>query len=585
MSKAASKPQRNEIHEALRSFKGAFKTVGVFSAVINLLMLIPSVYMLQVYDRVIPSRNETTLLMLTIITLGLFALMSLLEYVRSQVILRVGGQLDMQLNSRVYTAAFERNLQRDGVSAGQALTDLTTIRQFVTGPGLFAFFDAPFFPIYLFVIFAFSFKLGLLALVGALILVVLAYVTERVSKEPLKEANAMAVASSQQATNNLRNAEVIESMGMLPALRNRWYGTHDKFLQLQAEASEKTGLISSGTKFVRISLQSLVLGLGALLVIEGDITSGMMIAASILMGRTLAPVEQAIGAWKGFSTARSAYERLDQLLLDHPPREAGMPLPPPKGELALEAVFAAPPGSNVPLLRNVGFSLEAGEVLGVIGPSASGKSTLARLIVGVWKAAGGKVRLDGADVSQWNKDALGSHLGYLPQDIELFSGTVSENIARFGQVDANAVVQAATLAGVHELILRLPKGYDTMLGENGAGLSGGQKQRIGLARALYGLPQLIVLDEPNSNLDDAGERALSAALTQLKALGRTVVVISHRTNLLNVTDKLLLLVEGQVQAFGPSREVLASLARSAMGANAPAAALGANGARQTRELP
>ncbi|WP_225781785.1 type I secretion system permease/ATPase [Xenophilus sp. Marseille-Q4582] len=568
----AAKPVRNEILEALRSFKSAFCSVGVFSAILNLLMLVPSIYMLQVYDRVLASRNETTLLMLTLITLGLFALLALLEFVRGQVIIRVGAQVDMQMNQRVYTAAFEQNLRRSAVNAGQSLGDLTTIRQFVTGPALFAFFDAPFFPIYLAVIFYFNTKLGLLALVGAVLLMLLAWVNERVSHKPLKEANSMAVVSSQQATNNLRNAEVIEAMGMLPALRNRWYGVHDKFLRLQAEASDKAATVTAGTKFVRLSLQSLVLGLGALLVVEGEITAGMMIAASILMGRTLAPVEQVIGAWKQVAGVRSAYGRLKELLDANPARVAGMSLPPPKGNIALEGVLAAPPGVTAPVLKGVSFAAEAGDVVGIIGPSASGKSTLARLLVGVWPAAGGKVRLDGADVYQWNKDELGPYLGYLPQDIELFSGSISENIARFGEVDAEKVVQAANLAGVHELILRFPKGYDTQLGDGGAGLSGGQKQRIGLARALYGLPRLIVLDEPNSNLDDAGERALSAALAQLKALGRTVVVITHRTNLLSVTDKLLLLVEGQVQAFGPSREVLATLARSA-GA-APAALAG-----------
>lgn len=574
MSTAATvkAPVRNEIISALSSFKKAFRSVGVFSAIINVLMLAPSIYMLQVYDRVLASRNEFTLLMLTVITLGLFALTALLEYVRSQVIVRVGAQVDMQMNTRVYTAAFEQNLRMQGTNAGVALNDLTTIRQFVTGPSLFAFFDAPFFPLYLAVIFLFNPWLGLLALVGALILLVLAWVNEKVSHAPLKEANTMAALSNQLANSNLRNAEVIEAMGMLQGLRARWYGMHDKFLRLQAEASEKSGLVTSGTKFVRVSLQSLVLGLGALLVIEGNMTAGMMIAASILMGRALAPVEQLIAAWKQVSGVRSSYARLSKLLESNPPREAGMPLPPPKGNFAFEAVVAGPPGAVLPVLRGVSFAGAPGEVLGVIGPSASGKSTLARLLVGVWRAGVGKVRLDGADIAQWNKDELGPHLGYLPQDIELFSGTISDNIARFGEVDPQKVVQAATLAGVHELILRLPKGYDTPLGDDGAGLSGGQKQRIGLARALYGLPKLIVLDEPNSNLDEAGERALADALVQLRQLGSAVVVISHRTSLLNVTDKLLLLVEGQVQAFGPTREVLASIAARSNGAAAALAA-------------
>ena len=567
----------NELVEALRAFKQAFRSIGVFSAVINLLMLVPSIYMLQVYDRVIVSRNETTLLMLTLIMLGLLALIAVLEFVRSQVVVRVGAQMDMRINQRVYTAAFEHNLRRTGINAGQALGDLTTIRQFVTGPGLFAFFDAPFFPIYLAVIFMFSVEMGILALCGSVLLVALAWINERVSHGPLKEANTMAVVSGQQATNNLRNAEVIEAMGMLPALRNRWYGMHDKFLRLQAEASQKAGMVTSMTKFSRLALQSLILGLGALLVIDNKITPGMMIAGSILMGRALAPVEQLIGAWKQVSGVRSAYERLRDLLGANPAREAGMSLPAPKGALALEGVLAAPPGVQAPVLKGVSFALEPGQVLGVIGPSASGKSTLARLMVGVWPAASGKVRLDGADVYQWNKDELGPHLGYLPQDIELFSGTISENIARFGEVDPQKVVQAATLAGVHELVLRLPKGYDTPLGDGGAGLSGGQKQRIGLARALYGLPRLIVLDEPNSNLDDAGERALTAALSQLKALGRTVVLVTHRPALLGVADKVLLLVEGTVQGFGPTKDVLAALRpqQVAGGAGAPALPRGA----------
>lgn len=553
---------KNEITQALSSFKSVFRTIGVFSAIINLLMLVPSIYMLQVYDRVLASRNEITLLMLTLIMLGAYLFMSVLEFVRSFVLVRLAAKMDMQLNKRVYTAAFEQNLKQGGGNAGQALMDLTNIRQFLTGNALFAFFDAPWFPLYLLVIFFFDPWLGLLATFGTVILVVLAYVNERVSHKPLAEANTMAIASSTMATNNLRNAEVIESMGMLPNLQARWFKLHSQFLRLQAEASEKAGIVGAFTKFTRISLQSLVLGLGALLVIEGKITPGMMIAGSILMGRALSPVEQLIGVWKQFAGTRSAYERLTALLEANPAREAGMELPRPLGALSIESVTAAPPGSKVAVLNGLTFAIAPGDVLGVIGPSGSGKSTLARLMVGVWPAAVGKVRLDGADIYRWNKDQLGPSVGYLPQDIELFAGTVSENIARFGEIDAEQVIVAAKRAGVHDMILHFPQGYDTRLGEGGAGLSGGQKQRIGLARAMYGDPSFIVLDEPNSNLDDVGEQALVEAITDLRERGKTIVLITHRTSIIGITSKLLLLRDGAARMFGPRDDVLKALAQA-----------------------
>ena len=553
---------QNEIAQALVGFKSAFRTVGVFSAIINMIMLVPSIYMLQVYDRVLPSQNEITLLMLTVITLGAYVLMSALEYVRSFVLVRVGAKLDMQLNKRIYSAAFEQNLRRGGGNAGQALNDLTNIRQFVTGNGLFAFFDAPWFPIYLAVIFAFEPTLGVFAVVGSLIQVALAVINEKVSKKPLEEASSLAIASSNLATNNLRNAEVIESMGMLPNLMNRWFTMHSRFLQLQAEASEKAGVVTAATKFVQVSLQSLVLGYAALLVVEGKITPGMMIAATILMGRALSPVQLVISVWKQWSSTRSAYHRLTELLEANPARQAGMSLPKPEGVMSVEAVTAAPPGSQVAVIKGLNFALQPGDALGIIGPSGSGKSTLARLLVGVWPAAVGKVRLDGADIFQWNKDELGPHIGYLPQDIELFAGTVAENIARFGEVDSEQVIEAAKRAGVHDMILHFPKGYDTKLGDGGAGLSGGQKQRIGLARAMYGDPSLLVLDEPNSNLDDVGEQALLTAIIDLRRRGKTIVLITHRTSVLGVTNKLLLLRDGVAQAFGPSNEVLAALTKA-----------------------
>jgi len=562
---------KNEIAQALAGFKSTFLTVGAFSAVSNLLMLTPSLYMLQVYDRVLGSRNEITLLMLTLMMLGCYLFMGMLELVRSFVLVRVGARFDMQMNKRVYTAAFEQNLKAAGGNAGQALQDLTVIRQFLTGNALFAFFDAPWFPIYLIVIFFFEPSLGVFALCGTAVLVLLAYINEKVSHKPLADANAMAIASNTLATNNLRNAEVIESMGMLPNLMGRWFKLHGRFLNLQASASEKAGTVSAITKFVQVSLQSLVLGFGALLVLEGKITSGMMIAASILVGRALQPVQQVIGVWKSWATTRSAYERLTKLLENNPAREAGMELPKPQGAVTVENVTAAPPGVTVPVLRGLSFSVAPGDVVGVIGPSGSGKSTLARLLVGVWSSLVGKVRLDGADIFQWNKGELGPYIGYLPQDIELFAGTVSENIARFGEIDADAVVTAAKRAGVHDLILRFPQGYDTQLGDGGAGLSGGQKQRLGLARAMYGDPSLIVLDEPNSNLDDVGEQALLQAVNDLRQRGKTIVLITHRTSIIGVTNKLLMLRDGIAAAYGPTRDVLAALQNAGQQAQQKAA--------------
>ncbi|KTC39284.1 peptidase, partial [Pseudomonas sp. ABAC61] len=477
-------------------------------------------------------------------------------------VIRLGTQMDMRLNQRVYDAAFEAQLKGSPQAAGQALSDLTALRQFATGNALFAFFDAPWFPVYLLVIFLFHPWLGLLALGGAVLLVVLAWINQHICQAPLAQASQLSIITSQQATANLRNADAIEAMGMLGALRARWFVGHQGFLAQQNLASEKTATISAWSKGVRMALQSLVLGLGAWLAVQGQITPGMMIAGSILMGRVLSPIDQLIAVWKQWSSARLAYERLSELLQANPPRPVRMSLPTPVGKLSVEQLTACAPGSRRPALSNLGFTLEAGQVLGVIGPSGCGKSTLARLLAGAWTPLAGKVRLDGADLVQWDRQQLGPHIGYLPQDIQLFAGSIAENIGRFGTLDAEQVLQAAQMAGVHELILQLPQGYDTRLGEGGAGLSGGQRQRIGLARALYGLPALIVLDEPNSNLDEAGEQALLQAITQLKQRRRTLVLITHKPNVLSLTDQLMILREGQLQAFGPTARVLEASAKA-----------------------
>ncbi|MEC4237840.1 type I secretion system permease/ATPase [Pseudomonas sp. DSV-1] len=565
-----TRPKANEMLAALTAYKRAFFNIGLFSAVINLLMLAPALYMLQVYDRVLASGNQMTLLMLTLMILGLFGLMGALEWVRSQVVIRLGTQMDMRLNQRVYDAAFEAQLRTGNPAVGQALNDLTSLRQFATGNALFAFFDAPWFPVYLFVIFMFSPWLGLLALGGAVLLMILAWVNQRVSQAPLKAASELSVQATQQASAHLRNAEAIEAMGMLDTLREGWLAQHTAFLAQQNLASEKTATVSAWSKGVRLALQSLVLGLGALLAVQGQITAGMMIAGSILMGRVLSPIDQLIGVWKQWTSARLAYQRLEALLHSYPPRARRMALPAPRGELAVEQLSASAPGTRRATLANLSFTLPAGQVMGVIGPSGCGKSTLARLLIGVWQPLAGKVRLDGAELSQWDKHQLGPHLGYLPQDIQLFAGTIAQNIARFAEVDADKVLAAAQLAGVHQLILQLPDGYETRLGEGGAGLSGGQKQRIGLARALYGLPAVIVLDEPNSNLDEAGEQALLQAIAQLKQHKRTLILITHKPNVLTLTDYLLILREGQLQAFGPTAKVLGAPAAAKPAAPKPA---------------
>lgn len=548
--------KNNEILKAISIHKKAFWAVAIFSFCINFLYLTPSIYMLQVYDRVLTSRNEFTLMMLTLLVIGMYAIMSFFEFIRSQILIRVGNAVDEVMSKRVFVASFESNLRAAGANPALALGDLNSIRQFVTGNGLFAFLDVPWFPIYLAVIFMLHPWLGMLALVGAIILVVLAYLTEKLSKDPLKAANEHANAASNFANSNLRNAEVIEAMGMLNPMIDKWYKHQSSMLMQQTVASNRAANIAAITKFTRLFLQSAGLGLGAVLVIEGKATPGVMIAASILISRTLGPVELVISTWKSFSAARTSFERLSKLLDIHPARQVGMSLPPPKGQLSLENVYCTPPGGRAAVLKGLNFNLPPGSVVGIVGPSASGKSTLARLLVGVWPAQVGKVRLDGADIYQWDKTELGPHVGYLPQDIELFGGTVAENIARFGDIDSQEIVNAANMAGVHQMILSLPNGYDTQIGDGGGILSGGQRQRIGIARALYRNPSLIVLDEPNSNLDEAGEVSLISTIKQLKALGKTVLIITHRPNVLLAVDQLLVMKEGSILTLGPRDKVL-----------------------------
>ncbi|SEP89387.1 ATP-binding cassette, subfamily C, exporter for protease/lipase/ATP-binding cassette, subfamily C, EexD [Ectothiorhodospira magna] len=553
------KEARSAILAALGQFRHVFGSALAFSMVINLLMLVPAIYMLQLYDRVLASMNVSTLIMLTLVVVGLYIVLAAMEMIRSKTLIRMGNRLDEQLNGQVFRATYESYLRQGNGNAQQSLSDFTNVRQFTTGQGIIAFFDAPWTPIFIMVMFMFHWKIGVLAIFGATILLILALANEWLTSKPLSEANRIANRANAQAASNLRNAEVIEAMGMIDRVRTRWLSMHHKMLDHQTVASERAAVLTGLTKTLSLAMQSLVLGLGAWLVIHNEMTAGMMIAGSILMGRALAPMQQLIGSWRGFVATRNAHERVSGLLRTFPERPEALPLPPPKGHLKVEGLYAAPPGVQKPVISNVSFALEAGQILGMVGPSASGKSTLARLLVGVWSPMAGKVRMDGADLYTWDKRQLGDHIGYLPQDIELFDGTVAENIARFGQIDPDQVVKAAQKAGVHEMILRFPGGYDTVIGTGGFNLSGGQRQRIALARAVYGSPRLIVLDEPNSNLDDSGEQALITTVRQLKADGVTVIIITHRTSIIAAVDQMLVMRDGQASMFGPRDDVLTAL--------------------------
>jgi len=554
----------NSLQAALKACKGSFISVGVFSLFVNALMLVPTFYMLQVYGRVVTSGSLSTLTMLTIIMVVLTITTGLLEWIRSRIMVRVSTKLDVILSRDVYRASFKQALATGGMNASaQPLSDLTSLRQFLTGNGVFAFFDAPWLPIYVAVMFMFHPWYGWMAIGCAIVLICLAYANEKVTGKAIADANRENIAASLYTTKNLRNAEVIESMGMLNSLINRWSLRQKKVLLLQSVASDNGGVVTSMSKTFRVMVQSLILGLGAYLAVNHEISPGLVIAGSVLLGRALAPIDLIIGSWKGFIAARGQYSRLNEILSKLQSEPVRMALPAPEGNVTVENMIVGAPGSRSAIIKGISFAVQAGTVVGVIGPSASGKSTLARALLGIWPPQHGSVRLDGADISNWDKAELGPYIGYLPQDIELFEGTISENIARFGDVDAELVVQAAKVAGVHEMILLLPDGYDTVIGSDGVNLSGGQRQRIGLARAIYGTPRLIILDEPNSNLDEVGERALSYALEYLKATGATIFVITHRTNILSQLDRLLVMKDGLLSMYGPSEQVIAELSAKA----------------------
>ena len=559
------------MRELISRFRPLFLCAGLFSLVINLLLLAPPLYMLQVFDRVLASRSEETLAVLSLAAvIALFAMM-LLDVLRARLLAAAGAALDRRLGPRVLQGLMAQTARLSGAGHLHGLRDVATLRAFFSGQGLMAFFDAPWLPIFLLLICLFHPILGAAAFGGAVVMVLVAFLNERLTRAPLERAQTQARQAARFIDVGTRNADVVEALGMAPALSRRWSALNEAALREHRRANAIGAGFSGFTKFARQLIQLVMLAIGAHLVLSQHVTAGIMIAGTILLGRALAPVETLVGSWKGLVEARAAWRRLRTLLSEQVQEDAGTELPAPVGALNVEQLVFRLPKAERPILRGVSFSLQAGEALGVIGPSASGKSTLARLIVGVWKPAAGTVRLDGADVSAWPRERLGPYLGYLPQDVELFAGTVAQNIARLGEPDAAAVIRAAQRAHVHELILRLPQGYDTEMGEAGAALSPGQRQRVALARALYGEPRLVVLDEPNASLDNEGDEALLRALADLKAQGATVVVVAHRPSLLRGVDKLLVLNEGAVQVFGPRADVLARLARPLQAARERAA--------------
>ena len=549
-----------ELGRTLARFRREFMTAGLFSAVVNLLMLVPTLYMLQVFDRVLLSRNELTLLMVSLLTLFLFGIMALADWSRARLLVHISSRLDQSLSSRVFHASFASHLAASS-KGGRTLQDLLEMRQFMTGPGILGFFDLPWIPIYLAVLFLLHPILGLAALGFACLQGMLAWWGQRVTREPARAAQEAQQESLQFLQGKLRNAEAVEAMGMLPHLLARWQRKHQQAWQRHETSQRVNHTTVAASKWLRYAQQTLALGLGALLVIDGELTAGAMIASNALMTRTLAPIDQLAGAWRQFVTARQAYERIELLLQAHPATPASPVQEPPLGHLQLRQVVATAATRQQPILDGIDLDLKPGSVTVLLGPSGSGKSTLARVAIGIWPTHTGSVTLDGQPLTGWSRDELGPHLGYLPQDVELFEGTLAENIARLGQVDSNRVVAAAQSAGLHEAILRLPQGYDTPIGVGGNVLSGGMRQRVALARAMYGDPALVVLDEPNANLDDVGERALDQAVTRMKQRGQTVLLITHRPGAVALADQLVLLRDGVVEHAGAREEVLQALRR------------------------
>lgn len=543
------------LNKAILTVRPAIVVAVFFSMFINILALVSPIYMLQVYDRVLTSRNQMTLLFITLIVIFLFVVYAVLEALRTQVLVRGGIKFDAVLSAPTFRSVLDSTLLRRGGDA-QAFRDMDGVREFMTGAGLITFCDAPWIPVFLVVSFILHPYFGILATVSGLIIFGLAVANDFATRAPIEQATLASIGAQNDVSATLRNSEVMRAMGMWAGLQSRWQLRRDDLIAWQASASDRGGTVMATIKFVRQAVQTLILGGGAYLAITGKISPGAMIAASILVGRALAPIEAAVGQWKSFINARSGWDRLQRMFRANGDAADRMSLPPPKGRILAEMASIMPPGAQKPTLVNASFMLEAGTTLGIIGPSAAGKSSLVRGLVGVWPIIGGAIRLDGYELRQWDPLELGEHVGYLPQDVELFSGTVAQNIGRFTDFSSEDVIEAAQIAGVHEVIQALPQGYETQIGDGGASLSGGQRQRLALARTIFRKPALIVMDEPNANLDTDGEAALSRAIAHMKALGRTIVFVTHKTNLLAFADKILILQNGTVAKMGDRDEIL-----------------------------
>jgi PrtD family type I secretion system ABC transporter len=553
----AAEPVRKILMECRHAFWLAF----LLTFIIDVLSITPMLYMMNTMDRVLQSRSGVTLFSLTFLVLAFYVFWTALDWIRARLMVRLSLRMDWELAAQVFDASFRRHVGRKNINVHQLLGDLLALRQFFTGQSALTLMDAPFAVIFIIMGALFHPYLAVFAICASMLMIVVSYFSIKITSPILKEAHEANTEASRVAASSLRHAETTLALGMLGGVRNRWYEQHRQFLTHQVNASEATGLMGGVSGFLQRALPSLQMALGAFLAMEGLITGGMIMAASMLISKSVTPIQKLIGSWKDIVAARSAYERLNELLAEDLPSNQGMPLPPPQGRLEIIGAAGIPPGFDKTVLSGLNFSLKPGQVLAVVGPSAAGKTSLAKLLMGLWKPAQGKVKLDGVEISDWSHDEVGPLVGYVPQEIEFFEGTVAENIARLGEVDSSKVVAAAQLIDMHETILGFPKGYDTPLGETGFAPSGGQRQRLAIARALYGMPKYVVMDEPNSNLDELGERALINAILVLKQNGGSVVITTHRPRLIQVVDQMLVLKAGQQVAFGRSADMLAAIKR------------------------
>jgi ATP-binding cassette subfamily C exporter for protease/lipase len=550
---------RSILTRQLWIFRKEFLWVGIFSMIANVLMLTPSIYMLQVYDRVMKSQNELTLLMVTLFMILFFGIMAFSEWIRSRLLVRVGVRLDESFNSLVFNSSFDAWLNNAQERGQNAFVDLYNVRQFLTANGIIAFFDTPWTPVYITVIFLLNPFLGWLSVFFAFIQLAIAVLSHYLSTREIEVSTEAGNDSSRYVQSKLRNIEPIYAMGMLGNIREHWSSLHEQSLATMDNSLERQHRLQAFTKFVRYTMQSLTLGAGGLMVIQGKMSAGSMIAANLLMSRALQPLDLVVATWRPFVQAKAAFFRLEKLLEEYSGRYGAESLPIPTGAVKLEDLTASVSGRQEPVLHSINAEIAAGNVVVIIGPSGAGKSTLARCILGIWPKREGKVLLDGTPVEKWRREELGPHIGYLPQDIELFDGTIAENIARFSELDSEKVIEAARKSGIHDMVLRFPNGYDTPIGDAGSILSGGQRQRLGLARAIYGNPAVVVLDEPNANLDDVGERSLKQAVNELRQAGKTVILITHRPGLISVADQLMVMQQGRLMMSGPRDQVIAKL--------------------------